>query len=141
MAEFLPAVCRWFIHCGEKLNKLCISNHTFADAARALPGPLAREAGVQENGFRVARWLFWRKRVKDFALSGDEKLAVEGKLVFDQMMMIGQETQNKLPGESKYWEKVWDTMHQELAERQKNGGNPSVDIEDVEIDLNWVDEA
>jgi len=140
LAELLPAIGRWFIHCGEKLNRLCINSHIFPEETRFLPGPLAQAAGVQENGFSVSRWLFWRKTIKDFAVSGDEKLAEEGKRVFDHMMLVGQQTQNKLPGESKYWDKVWKTLGNEMAERNKNGGNHCVEITDVKIDLNWVHE-
>jgi hypothetical protein len=107
-----------------------------------LPGSLARAAGVEDTGFSVARWLFWRKTAKDFALSEDKNLAAQGKRVFDNMMMVGQITQSKLPGESRYWDKVGEAMHHELLERQKTGGKNSVDMEEIAtvIDLNWVDE-
>jgi Protein of unknown function (DUF3632) len=97
LEELLPAVFQWFKYCGEKLNRLCISNHTVAGEAKFFPGPLAQAAGVHKTGFSVDRWLFWRKIVKDFALSKDEKIAMEGKRVFNQMMMISQFPQDKLP--------------------------------------------
>jgi hypothetical protein len=128
LAALLPAVSQWFKHCGQKLNRLTLSNRTFGEDSRTSPGPLARAAGVQGLGFSVSRWLFWRRRVKDFALSEDEKLRAEGKQVFDSMMMAGQDTQNKLPGEKRYWDKVHKAMY------------ISVCMTDVEVDVNWVDE-
>ena len=100
LVELLPAVFQWFKHCGEKLNRLCISNYTVAEDAKISPGPLARAAGVHRTGFSPDRWQFWRKVVKDFALSKDEKLAIEGRRVFDQMVLIGRLAQNKLSGEA-----------------------------------------
>lgn len=140
LAALLPAISQWFKHCGQKLNRLTISNRTFGDDSRTSPGPLARAAGVQELGFSVSRWLFWRQRVKDFALSEDEKLRAGGKRVFDSMMMVGQDTQNKLPGEKRYWVKVHKAMHDELEERTRTGGKNSVCMTEVEVDVNWVDE-
>ncbi|KAF8858505.1 hypothetical protein BDZ45DRAFT_673942 [Acephala macrosclerotiorum] len=90
--ELLPAVFQWFKHCGEKLKRLCISNHTVTGEPKFDPGPLAQAAGVHKTGFSVDRWLFWRKIVEDFAKSKDEKIAVEGKRIFNQMMMISQFT-------------------------------------------------
>lgn len=140
IAELLPAVSCWLRRCGEKINRLTVNNHVFADDARVLPGALAQAAGVQETGFSVARWLFWRGVVKDFAISGDEEVAKEGKRVFDQMMRTGKITQNRLPGESRYWEKVHEAMSEELSKRRMTGGKTSVGMEDIEVDLNWIDE-
>ena len=135
LTELLPAVSQWFQHCGEKLNRLTLSSSTFEDDARTSPGPLAQAAGIEETGFCVSRWLFWRKKVKDFALSGEERLAAEGRQVFDTMMMVGQNTRNKLPGESRYWDKVYEAMGRMV--HTKSGG---VSMAEVDIDLNWVNE-
>lgn len=107
------------------------------------PGPLAVDAGVRESGFSVARWLFWRKRVKDFALSDDVELAAEGKRVFDEMMIVGRLTESRLPGEKIYWDKVTERMDRLVEKRIRTGGRTTVEMEDVEheIDLNWVDEV
>lgn len=99
LAELLPAVFQWFKHCGEKLRRFCISNYTVAEETSISPGPLARAAGVHETGFSVGRWLFWRKVVKGFALSKDEELAMEGRRVFDQMMVMSQCTQTQPLGD------------------------------------------
>jgi hypothetical protein len=142
-AELLDAVMQWFKYCGQKLNRLTVSSVTFQDDAKVLPESLAVEAGVIESGFSVARWLFWRKRVKEFALSDDVELAAEGKWVFDEMMMVGRLTENRLPGEKVYWDKVTERMDRLLEERIRNGGITTVELEDIEheIDLNWVDEV
>jgi hypothetical protein len=141
--ELLPAVTQWFKHCGRKLNRLTVSSVTFQDDAKVAPGPLATEAGVRETGFSVARWLFWRKRVKDLALSDDVELAAEGRRDFDEMVMVGRLTENKLPGEKIYWDKVTEKMDRLLEERIRTGGRTTVELEDIEheIDLNWVDEV
>jgi hypothetical protein len=141
--ELLPAVTQWFKYCGRKLNRLTIGSVTYEDDARVLPGPLAIEAGVREPAFSVARWLFWRKGVKEFAMSDNVELALEGKRVFDEMMMVGRLTESRFPGEKVYWDKVTEKMDRLLEDRIRTGGRTTVEMEDVEkeIDLNWVDEV
>jgi len=138
--ELLPAVTQWFKYCGRKLNRLTVRSVTFQDEPQILPA-LASAAGVHKPGFSVARWLFWRQKVKGFALSDDVELAAEGKRVFVEMMMVGRLTESRLPGEKVYWDKVKEKMDRLLEERFRTGGRTTVEMEDVEheIDLNWVD--
>ena len=107
LSELLPACHSWFTHCGHKLVKLCAENHSPPNSSTAFStlGELALKSGVEEDGFSIARWLFWRQRFKELTRCGDDTMRKEGKIGFANMIRLGREMGIKVPGEIEYQEK------------------------------------
>lgn len=137
VADMLPACVAWFKYCSHKLLTLAVNNHSFAevDLHLSAPGELARNANIEQAGFSVSRWLFWRQRFKDISRCEDEQVAKEGRRGFDSMINSGREMGYKIAGESKYWAKVENALEEEL----KRSGKNNVSSEDIVIDLDWTE--
>ncbi|KAL1961694.1 hypothetical protein VTN77DRAFT_1298 [Rasamsonia byssochlamydoides] len=143
IADILPACLAWFQHNNFKLLKLAVQNYDHTPATTGddvqlsmAPGDLAVKANVTQSGFSVARWLFWRQRFKELSRCGNEQVAKLGKEGFDEMVRTGIALGYDIPGEKKYWEKVFETLDQEFVAR---GGKDCVGPDDVEIDMDWAD--
>ena len=137
VAELLPACAAWFTYCNHKLLTLAVTKHVFPGANLPLsePGELARQADIQQPGFSVPRWLFWRHRFKDLSRCEDEHVATEARRGFDAMINTGRCMGYEIAGESKYWVRVQNA----LSEEMKRSGKGSVSSDDIVIDMDWTD--
>lgn len=146
IADILPACLSWFQHNNFKLLKLAVQNyndhHTSAMAGDDVqpsimaPGHLAVKANVTQSGFSVARWLFWRQWFQRIESLRERPVAKLGKEGFEEMVRTGIALGYDIPGEKKYWEKVFEALDQEFVARGRKG---CVGPDDVEIDMDWAD--
>jgi len=67
-AAHLPAAVQWFKHCGDSLASATVHGRTYGRPG--LPGELAERDGLADRGFSVARWTFWRSRMKSLSPEG-----------------------------------------------------------------------
>jgi hypothetical protein len=140
VAELLPAAVEWFQYSSHKLLTLAVENHSFAaeaDSSHVLvPGELAQSAGVEQAGFSVSRWIFWRTRLREICLCEDPEVAKVARRGFDAMIISGRLMGYDIPGEAKYWAKVEKALEEEL----RRSGKVSVSAEDICIDLGWMED-
>lgn len=138
VAELLPATIEWFQQSSPKLLSLAVKNRSFAevDSQISLPGELARNAGINQAGFTVSRWVFWRKRFKEICRCENAQVAKEARLGFDAMISSGRLMGYNIPGEANYWAKVEKALEEELV----RSGNASVSLEDIAVGLDWADD-
>ncbi len=138
-ADLLPACLEWLKYGKCKLAKLSLDNHRPAlskeDAALASPGPLAVAAGIKDEGFSLARWLFWRQRLGELYRGGGEQVAKPARACFEQMVNAGMSMSVNIPGERRFLDKAFEALDKELAAREFKG---SVGIEEIEIDPRWA---
>ena len=75
LSELLPVVQIWLHFAGDKLLRLCVSDHRDTDptwnTVNSPIGTLARDAAVDSQGFSLARFLFWKKRLQDLKEAED----------------------------------------------------------------------
>jgi hypothetical protein len=76
--ELLNALGAWLITDYHKVHTLSRKGMQF-DTDLAVPGELARNAGITTNGFSVQRWRYWIVRLREIRsqLSVDEKKALK----------------------------------------------------------------
>jgi hypothetical protein len=145
VSELLPACIEWLTYSNSKLARLSADNCNPAswseggeDRVSIAPGPLATKANVIQQGFSVSRWLFWRQRLGEMYLSGDQQVAKSARKCFEVMALTGLAVGIEIPGEKKYLERLFEALDKELAARNGKG---SVGPEDIEIDPAWpIDE-
>lgn len=138
VAELLPACLAWFEYCNFKLLRLAVDsdfNGVNFYPHLSAPGELAREADVEQLGFSVPRWLFWRRRFKELSRCKDEQVAKKGRQGFDYMITTGITLGYKISGERKYMEKLRAVLEEELI----RSGKDTVTPDDVVVDLDWAD--
>ena len=140
VAELLPAAVEWFQYSSYKLLTLAVENHSFAaetdSSHTSVPGELAQSAGVEQAGFSVSRWIFWRMRLREICLCEDAEVAKVARRGFDAMIVSGRLMGYDIPGEAKYWAKVEKALEEELW----RSGKVSVSAEDICIDLDWMED-
>lgn len=138
VTRLLPVAVTWLDHCSYNLMIFSALNQFSGDQAHAhllAPGILAQRSGIEEQGFSVKRWLFWRRRFQELSYSTDPGVAKEAKKGFMSMISRGRELDYDIPGEIKFKEKLEATMWEAL----KKSGKKSLSIDEVDIDVNWVD--
>ena len=140
VAELLPAAVEWFQYSSYKLLTLAVENHSFEAEAgsshTSVPGELAQSASVEQAGFSVSRWIFWRTRLREICLCEDIEAAKVARRGFDVMIISGRLMGYDIPGEAKYWAKVEKALEEELT----RSGKVSVSAEDICIGLDWVED-
>ncbi|KAM4058777.1 hypothetical protein HRG_006276 [Hirsutella rhossiliensis] len=141
IADMLLACLQWFKYGKIKLAKLSVENYHPAsghdDQDSTSPGPLATEAGITNQGFSLARWLFWRRRLGELYRHGCDQVAKPAKSCFEEMVNAGSSIGIDIPGEKRFLEKSFEVLDRELLSRNSQG---SVGIEEIEIDPTWADE-
>jgi hypothetical protein len=142
--DLLPANLAWLRHGKFKLAKLSVAHYDPSPAVSddnvqvlTAPGDLATKANFLQNGFGVARWLFWRQRFKELSGCGDERVAKLAKACFEEAVLTGLHVGLDIPGEKKYLSNLFKALDRELIARGMIG---SVGPEDIEIDMDWADE-
>ncbi|KYK57988.1 hypothetical protein DCS_05001 [Drechmeria coniospora] len=137
IADLLPACAEWLHYSNCKIAQFSANNcNPVGDGERLLcPGPLAAEAIVPQHGFSLARWLFWRRRLGDLYLTGDEQVAKMARVCFEAMATTGRSIGIEIPGERRYLERVYDALEKEVTNR---GSTVCVAVDDIEIDPAWA---
>ncbi|KAH7303999.1 hypothetical protein BKA65DRAFT_225601 [Rhexocercosporidium sp. MPI-PUGE-AT-0058] len=133
----LPAAVVWVDHCRHKLLTLSVIEQSDKEPRSQLlaAGELARKAGVDQDGFSLQRWLFWRRRFQELSHNEDKEVVKEAKKGFMNMIFCGRELDFDVPGEAKFTERLQAAMWEALV----NSGKESVSGDEIDIDVDWVD--
>ncbi|KAF3892502.1 hypothetical protein GTR04_4434 [Trichophyton interdigitale] len=141
IVELLPACLEWLKQSSHKLVKLSLAGYDPATALAAdlndsqtAPGELAVKANINQPGFSLPRWLFWRQGFKDLYRCGHEPLIRMARACFEASIFSGLNVGLTVPGEQIYLDRVFKALDKELAARGKKG---SVDASEIEIDMDW----
>jgi hypothetical protein len=139
LSDLLPACIEWLNYGNFKLALLSADNCNPAiEGDNKIPtsaGPLAVRANITQQGFSVARWVFWRKRLGELYLSGDQEVAKSARKGFEIMALTGLAIGLQIPGEHKYLEKLFEALDKELVALDGPG---CVGPENIEIDPTWA---
>ena len=136
--SLLPATVIWFEQSHDHLLTFSATKQSFEEQSKAhliTLGPLAQKAGVDQQGFSIKRWLFWRRRLQQLSHDADAAVAKKAKEGFMSMISSGRILDFEVPGEAKFKEKLEAVMGDALV----RSGKESVDGDDVDIDVDWVD--
>ncbi|OCK74559.1 hypothetical protein K432DRAFT_386737 [Lepidopterella palustris CBS 459.81] len=134
----LPAAVVWIEDCPHKLLTFSAINQSYEEQSKAhliAPGALARRADIDQHGFSLKRWLFWRRRLQELSHNADLAVAKEAKKGFMGMIFCGRDLDYDVPGEAKFTERIQTAMGEELAK----SGKESVSGDDIDINVDWVD--
>ncbi|PNP74193.1 hypothetical protein FNYG_12242 [Fusarium nygamai] len=134
IAKFLPGAVVWMEPCPHALLKDCVLKSDEQQSSLNL-GPLAQDQPIDEAGFSIARWLFWRRRFQKLSHHPDTSLAQLAKKGFMAMIHCGRDVDYSVPGEDVFAERLQTIMWAELVK----SGKESLDGDDVDIDPDWVD--
>jgi hypothetical protein len=72
--DLLPAIDIWFCYASHKIGALVKTSFNEFDPDFSEPGLLARNSGIELNGFSPSRWEFWKTRlneIRDYGQEGD----------------------------------------------------------------------
>ncbi|KAF4462401.1 hypothetical protein FALBO_10790 [Fusarium albosuccineum] len=134
----LPAAVIWVDHCRHRFLALSVHDQGHEDSSntRLLAcGPLARQKGIDQPGFSLKRWLFWRQRFQQLSRSSDLAVAKEAKKGFMATINCGRDFDYDVPGEAKFAERLQAAMWEALVE----SGKESLDGDEIDINPDWVD--
>lgn len=134
----LPSAVVWIEHCRHKLLTFSAMNQSYEDQSKAhllSPGALARKAGIDQHGFSLKRWLFWRRRLQELSRNADSAVAKEAKKCFMNMINCGHDLDYDVPGEAKFTERLQAAMGEALDK----SGKQSLSGDDIDINVDWVD--
>lgn len=142
--DLLPACFAWLSTANFKLVKLAAQNYDPASSMTIKAGHpistdrgiLATKAKVTEPGFSLARWVFWRLRLKELSRCENEVIAKLAQQSFDEMIHTGIVLGIDVHGEKNYFDKVHEALHSEFTARGMIG---SVDTIDINISMDWAD--
>ncbi|KAG5756516.1 hypothetical protein H9Q72_008486 [Fusarium xylarioides] len=118
IARFLPGAVVWMKLCSHALLRDCVLKTDERQSSVKL-GPLAQDQRVDEAGFSIARWLFWRRRFQKLSHHPDTSLAQLSKKGFMAMIHCGRDVDYSVPGEEVFAERLQATMWTELVKSDK----------------------
>lgn len=135
----IPAAIVWIEHCRDKLLVFSVTGR-FNDPQHGMahlvePGLLARRADITLPGYSLERWLFWRRRLQHLSRHSDPIVAKEARRGFVSMATCGRDLGYDVPGEAIFEERMLKAAGEALAA----SGKTSLDLEDSDIDVDWVD--
>jgi Protein of unknown function (DUF3632) len=134
----LPAAVVWIEYCRHKLLTLSAINQSHEEQSKAYllaSGALARRADIDQHGFSLKPWLFWRRRLQELSRTPVSAVAKQAKKGFMNMISCGHDLDYDVPGEAKFAERLQGAMGEALAK----SGKQSVSGDDIDINVNWVD--
>ncbi|RCI12109.1 hypothetical protein L249_0947 [Ophiocordyceps polyrhachis-furcata BCC 54312] len=116
-ARLLPACFEFLSNAHLTLAKMCASNHQppAHEKQDGHLGSLAVRAGVEQPGFNIQRWLFWRRRFGELYLGDVAGVASTARKCFEIMVDTGLALGIDIPGERKYMERVFEALDKEVA--------------------------
>ncbi|KAM0426514.1 hypothetical protein ACHAPT_008206 [Fusarium lateritium] len=136
--KLLPAAVVWVDQCRHKLLTLSLFGHSYETHPKtdlSTCGALAQTQGIDESGFSLERWLFWRRRFQHLSHSEDPSVAKDAKKGFMTMINCGRDLDYEVPGEAKFAERLQKAMWEALVESRKE----SLDGDEIDINVDWVD--
>ena len=136
--SLLPATVVWIEQCGDHLLTFSAMNQSYEEQSKAhllALGALAQRADIDQHGFSIKRWLFWRRRLQELSHNVDTAVAEKAKKGFMGMISCGRNLDYNVPGEAKFTEKLQAAMGEALAK----SGKKSVSGDDIDINVDWVD--
>ncbi|KAI8711834.1 hypothetical protein NCS52_01447900 [Fusarium sp. LHS14.1] len=138
-ANLLPAAVIWVDQCRHRFLTLSILDHSH-EAHRmselSACGALAQAKGVKRSGFSLKRWLFWRERFQHLSHNKDSAIAKEAKTGFMAMINCGRDLGYEVQGEARFAGRLQKAMWEALVE----SGKESLDGDEIDIKVDWVDE-
>lgn len=102
VTSLLEVTQMWFIDGAYKLLALSVNEKDGLEM-----GPKALEAGVAENGFSMARWLFWRKRIQGLNHHEDPEVVKLARKRFLSNVKAGTDMGCDVPGEKRSFMRGW----------------------------------
>ncbi|KAK2769629.1 hypothetical protein CKAH01_15087 [Colletotrichum kahawae] len=136
---YLPSAVILMEHCAIKLFSLSLMKvHGKISVEEEHPmatGASAQKAGVPGAGSSHSRWLFWRRRFQELGRNLDPTIAGPAKKGFMGMISCGRLMDLCVPGEVRFAKHLQQAMWKEL----KRSGKESVDGNEIDINLDWVD--
>ncbi|MCJ1392939.1 hypothetical protein MMC18_005811 [Xylographa bjoerkii] len=136
--RLLPATVVWIEQCRHHLLTFSAMNQSSEEQSKAhllALGALAQRADIDQHGFSIQRWLFWRRRLQELSHNADIAVAKTAKKGFMSMIFCGRDLDYNVPGEAKFTEKLEAAMGEALAK----SGKESVSGDDIDINVDWVD--
>jgi hypothetical protein len=142
--DLFPACFTWLSIANFKFFKLAAQNYNPASSMTIKAGHqiptdlriLASKAKVTEPGFSLARWVFWRLRLKELSRCENKLITKLAQQTFDEMIHTGIVLGIDVHGEKDYFDKVHEALHSEFTARGMIG---SVDKSDINISMDWAD--
>lgn len=68
VSELVPAAAKWLEDCGEQMLQWCKAGRSYGTSPDPSKlGPKAVQAGVQQSGYNMERWAFWKDRFHQIA--------------------------------------------------------------------------
>ncbi|WAO96586.1 Hypothetical protein NCS54_01426500 [Fusarium falciforme] len=136
-ASLFPAAVTWVDECRHRLLTFSILDrsyeaHTKSDLSAC--GALAEAQGVNQSGFSLKRWLFWRERFQHLSHSKVSTIAKDAKTGFMAMINCGHDLDYGVPGEARFAERLQKAMWEALVE----SGKESLDGDEIDINVDWV---
>ncbi|KAF0315265.1 hypothetical protein RB213_005496 [Colletotrichum asianum] len=101
----------------------------------AITGVMAQKADIHEVRFSQSRWLYWRRRFQEIGRHHDPTVAAQAKKGFMAMISCGRLLDLSVLGELRF-EKH---LRQAMWEEHKRSGKESVDGDEIDINLDWID--
>ncbi|KAF7587678.1 hypothetical protein BBP40_006863 [Aspergillus hancockii] len=146
--ELLPVCLAWLKNYKYRILEESVNNHNptcslSSDVAEHVTslGGLALESGIPNEGFSLARWLFWRRRLGAFHRCGNKYISKVARDIFEEMIMTGWMRGIKVPGENRFMDKSNKAI---LELMNAKDYNPEIclelDVKDIEIDIAWAEE-
>lgn len=139
LSDLLPACAGWLKYGNYKLAKLCVDDCN-PSASKDIQAPnssgsLAMKATITQQGFSIARWLFWRQRLGELYLSSDRKVSKTARKGFEVMVLTGLRVGIEIQGERIYLESLFEALGKELA---RLDGPGCVVPDNIDIDPTWA---
>ncbi|KAH9242554.1 hypothetical protein K456DRAFT_1819211, partial [Colletotrichum gloeosporioides 23] len=101
----------------------------------ATTGVMVQKADIHEVRFSQSRWLYWRRRFQEISRHHDPTVAAQAKKGFMAMISCGRLLDLFVLGELGFEKHLQQAMWEEL----KRSGKESVDGDEININLDWVD--
>lgn len=95
------------------------------------------KSNATEREFHLDRWLLWRQRLQHLSKHPDHSVSEQAKKGFMRMISCGKDLGIEVPGEATFGKKLQTALYEELLRSGKN----SVDGDEIDIDVDWVDEV
>ncbi|UPK99690.1 hypothetical protein LCI18_010625 [Fusarium solani-melongenae] len=136
-ASLLSAAVIWVDQSRHRLLTLSILSHSYESHPKSdlsACGALAEAQGVNQSGFSLKRWLFWRERFQHLSHSKDSTIAKEAKRGFMAMINCGRDLDYEVSGEARFAERLQKAMWEALVD----SGKESLDGDEIDINVDWV---
>lgn len=115
---FFPACTEWMNYGSYELAKQSAAdNYNLVswpagrdDQVSTSPGPLATKVNITQQGFNVARWLFWRQRLVELCVFGGQQFAKSTRKCFEVTAGRGLQLESRYQGRRSIWKATCRTI-------------------------------